>query len=308
VLPGGWRLDAFLGREQHVATPFYGIGNATVVDPTREDDPANPYYYRFGRTRWQAAVNLQRPLGQLPLRLLAGGAVTHTEIDLVPFDSGTTLLAERLGTPGQAASHGGFANSVRAGMVWDTRDREVGTRRGSWSEVLVQPVIRLLGSDHAYVRWTLTDRRYVPLGDQRLVFANRVLLQGVEGDAPVWELSAVQTSFKPQEGLGGAKTLRGLPKNRYVGRGLFLWNAEVRWRAAEFEALGKPVHAVLSGFVDSGRVWEERVRFDELASDLHHGFGGGLRLGMGENFVVAVDIGHSKQAAAPFYIGLGYLY
>ncbi|NIP56686.1 MAG: hypothetical protein GWM92_01105, partial [Gemmatimonadetes bacterium] len=46
----------------------------------------------------------------------------------------------------------------------------------------------------------------------------------------------------------------------------------------------------------------------ELLSDLHHGYGGGVRVGMGENFVVALDAGHSAQATLPLYIGLGYLY
>src|SRR5437870_5731534 len=27
LLPDGWRIDAFLGREQQVATPWYGVGN-----------------------------------------------------------------------------------------------------------------------------------------------------------------------------------------------------------------------------------------------------------------------------------------
>jgi hypothetical protein len=308
VLPRGWRLDGFLGREQHVATPYYGIGNDTRIDPAREDDEANPYFYRFGRTRWLATANLQRPLGGSPLRLLVGMGVNHTGIDPVPFDTGTTLLAQQAAGRPDGGDWDGFANSVRAGLIWDTRDREVGTRRGTWSELLVQPVTRALGSDYDYVRWTLTDRRYVPLGTERLVFANRLLLQGVEGDAPFWDLFTVQTSFKQQEGLGGAKTLRGIPKNRYLGQGLFLWNAEVRWRAAEFQLLGRPFHTVVSGFVDSGRVWEHQVRLGEVLSELHHGVGGGVRLGMGENFVVAFDIGHSAQATAPFYIGLGYLY
>jgi hypothetical protein len=43
-------------------------------------------------------------------------------------------------------------------------------------------------------------------------------------------------------------------------------------------------------------------------TDLHHGYGGGVRVGMGESFVVALDVGHSAEATAPLYIGLGYLY
>ena len=32
LLPGGWRLDAFLGSERQIASPYYGVGNATVYD------------------------------------------------------------------------------------------------------------------------------------------------------------------------------------------------------------------------------------------------------------------------------------
>jgi len=193
---------------------------------------------------------------------------------------------------------------VRAGVIWDTRDREVGPRRGTWTEFLVQRVDRALGSSHDYTRWTLADRRYFPLG-ARLTFANRLLLQKVTGTAPFYDLYLVQTSFKQQEGLGGAKTLRGIPRDRYVDDGLALWNAELRWRASDFDAVGQAWHLILSGFVDTGRVWG-RDRF--ALSGLHAGYGGGVRLGMGESFIVALDAGHSRDATLPFYIGLGYLY
>jgi outer membrane protein assembly factor BamA len=192
-------------------------------------------------------------------------------------------------------------------MVWDTRDRETGPRRGTWTELLVQRADTRLGGDFRYTRTTLTDRRYYSI-TSHLVFANRLLVQHVTGDAPLQDLHRIQTSFKQQEGLGGAKSVRGVLKNRYVGRGVFVWNAELRWRAAEFRLLGRPFHAVLSGFVDAGRVWAEGVQPGELLSDLHRGVGGGLRLGMGENFVVAVDAGTSAETGLPIYVGLGYLY
>lgn len=305
LLPGGWRVDAFLGSEQQLASPYYGLGNDVEVDPAMEKDPENPYFYRFGRTRRQLSANLQHGIGGLPLRALFGVGLVHNRIDAVPRDSGTTFLARELAG---GAVPGGYSNYLRGGLVWDTRDREVGPSRGSWSELLVQRVDRALGSEASYTRWTATDRRYLPLGSSRLVFANRLLVQGVQGDAPFYDLHQVQNSFKQQEGLGGAKTIRGMPKNRYVGRGLFLWNAELRWRAAEFGMMGKPSHLTVTGFADSGRVWAGAPEPASLLTGLHHGMGGGLRLGMGENFVVALDVGHSTEAAAPFYIGLGYLY
>ena len=89
---------------------------------------------------------------------------------------------------------------------------------------------------------------------------------------------------------------------------MLVWNAELRWRAAEFLLFGRPFHVVLSAFLDQGRVWDDGVKLDELLTDLHHGFGGGVRFGMGDNFIVAVDMGRSQEAGMPMYIGLGYLY
>ena len=41
---------------------------------------------------------------------------------------------------------------------------------------------------------------------------------------------------------------------------------------------------------------------------LHVGVGGGARLALGPSFVIATDVGHSSQAGAAVYIGLGFLY
>jgi hypothetical protein len=64
---------------------------------------------------------------------------------------------------------------------------------------------------------------------------------------------------------------------------------------------------MLSGFVDAGRVWTESIRVDEIASDLWTGYGGGARLGLGANSVIALDVGRSSSATQ-LYIGLGYAF
>jgi len=304
LLPSGWRLGGFLGSEKHIATPYYGVGNNTEYDETLDQDEGpDPFYYRFGRTRYSATVALQRRLVDDRVRLLFGGGVERTVIDPVPEDRGTTLYAQEVA----AGEERFWSNHVRGGLIWDTRDRETAPRSGTWTEILLQWTPEGLGSDAGFTRWTFADRRYFSLGD-RVVFAHRYLIQGASRGAPVHELFRVPSSFKSQEGLGGAKTVRGLPKNRFVGRGALVWNAELRWRAAEFQLMGKPFHTVLSAFVDQGRVWADGVSFRELMTDLHRGFGGGVRVGMGENFVVAVDGATSAETGFPIYIGLGYLF
>lgn len=304
ALRDGWRLDAFLGSERQIATPYYGVGNDSDYDESLDaDDGPDPYYYRFGRTRRTATFTLQRSVLDARLRVLFGGGVVRTTVDAVPKDQGTTLFEQEFGSDESPD----WSNYVRGGLVWDSRDRETGPRRGSWTELVVQWADEGLGASSEFVRWTFADRRYFPLGD-RLVFAHRYLLQGVGAGAPIHELHRVQTTFKQQDGLGGGKTLRGVLKNRFVGRGMLVWNAELRLRVADFGLLGRPSYAVLSGFVDQGRVWDGPVDASELFEDLHRGFGGGVRLGMGESFVVALDVGGSGEAGTQMYIGLGYLY
>ena len=302
LLARGWRWTAFAGHEQQVATPYYGIGNATEHSEAAEAG-ANPYFYRYGREGVRVTSDLQRSLAP-HLRLLVGAGVRTATIDATPFDSGTTLLAEQTGFGGVPRSQVTYG---RVGLVWDTRDREVGTRSGSWIEGLVQHGAKILGGTSDFARFTFTARGYLSPTD-RITFASRLIVQDVSGAVPFHELYTVQGSFKDDEGLGGSGSVRGLPKDRFAGKGLALLNNEIRCRAASFALLGKPSTAVLTGFVDAGRVWTDGVRLWSIANDLHAGYGGGVRLGYGTNMVIALDVGHSKEATAPIYIGLGYLF
>lgn len=301
LLGGGWRLDATLADQKQVAAPYYGVGNATLFDETA-DEGANEYYYRYGRQDRIANLNLQRSLGPRALRLLAGAGLQRTILTTVPFDKGTTLLA---GQTGGAPLPDSRANYVRAGLVWDTRDRETGPRRGTWADALVQRVDDRLGATSSYTRTTGTIRRYQPV-TPRLTLAVRAIAQNVTEGAPFQDLAVIQSSYKQQEGLGGSGSIRGLPKNRFIGRGLFLYNTELRWQALDFRLRRKPAQLVLNGFIDRGRVWaggfDAATMFDENAT----GVGGGARLALGPNFVVALDVAHSKESTAPIYLGLGY--
>jgi outer membrane protein assembly factor BamA len=298
-----WRITSFVGREQQLSAPYYGLGNATPYDPGIETGSTR-YFYRYGRDRTRATADIQHAVVNPSLRVLLGGGASTDRIDLTPFDSGRTLIQSEFANRTPATGH---TNYLRAGLTWDTRDREIGTQSGTWADVIVQRVDKSLGASADYTRWTATARHYQPLG-KRLTLANRILVQNTIGDVPFYVLSEVQTTQKPQDGLGGSSTVRGLPKDRYVGKGIGASNNELRWRAADFTLRGRPSSLVLSGFVDAGRVWAEGVDVPTAGRDLHVGYGGGARLAFGSSFVIAADVGHSSQSTAPIYIGLGYMF
>lgn len=303
LLPANWRMTAFTGSERQLAQPYYGIGNATQYEASREAPP-NPYYYRYGRARLRASMDFQHRIVGTSAKLLFGAGAGSTSFDLTPRDSGTTLLASQLSGITPSADR---VNYVRAGLLWDTRDHEIGPHSGTWAELLVQRVGKSLGSTEDFTRWTTTVRQYLPLSS-RLTFAQRVVGQGIEGTPTFDQLSIIQSSFKEQEGLGGASSIRGVPKDRYIGKALLLSNSELRWRAFDFSLFDRQSFLALSGFADAGRVWSGRFDLATALTDLHAGYGGGVRLGVGPSFIVATDVGHSSESVAAVYVGLGWMY
>ena len=301
VLPNNWRLDGFVGREQQLATPYYGVGNTVAYDSTLEREP-NVYYYRYGRTTVRLMANLQHQIGKLPARGLIGAGFSDVRTDAIPFDSGTTLFASQFGV---ATPPKGRVVYLRAGLVWDSRDREVAPHSGTYGDLLVQRVDKALGATNSYTRFTGILRKYWPLNG-RLVFAQRLLAQDISGNVPIYDLAIVQTSFQQQEGLGGSSSVRGLAKNRFVGKGLAMMNSEVRWRFKDFRMRGKEAHLTQSFFVDAGRVWSDALLGKDKGG-LHAGYGTGTRLGLGPSFTVALDLARSSEKkGTQIYIGLGY--
>ncbi|HEX7939311.1 MAG TPA: BamA/TamA family outer membrane protein [Gemmatimonadaceae bacterium] len=302
VLPNGWRFAITAAREQQLANPYYGIGNSTVYDSTLERAP-NPYYYRFEKVQVRLVADVQHSIGASPARMLFGAGIADVRTDATPFDSGTTLLATQLGG---AAAPKGRVGFVRAGVVWDTRDREIGPSSGTWADFLVQRADGAFGATNSFTRVTATVRHYVPVRSN-LILAVRVLAQQATGDVPLYELTNLQSSYKSQDGLGGEKSLRGIAKNRFAGKGVVLENTELRWRFKQFSLYGKTVSLIASGFLDAGRVWAEAIKAGEIVKDLHAGYGGGLRIGLGPSFVIATDLGLSS-ASTQLYVGVGYLF
>ncbi len=302
VLPSGWRIGAYVARLQQLATPYYGIGNATPYSESAERAP-NPYFYRFGREGLQVTTDVQRAIAP-SLRVLIGAGVRTSNIDQTPFDSGTTLLATQMA--GSSVPHGQTTYG-RLGLVFDTRDREIGPRHGAWVEGIVQRAGTLVGGTQTFTRATATARGYVSPTD-RFTIAERLIVQNAWGAVPFYELSQIQSSYQETDGIGGSGTVRGLPKDRYVGKGLVVLNNEARFHAVDFTVMGRPSALVLNAFVDAGRVWIDKLDVSELTTDLHTGVGCGARLQYGPSFVIAVDVGHSSQSTAPLYIGLGYLF
>jgi outer membrane protein assembly factor BamA len=84
------------------------------------------------------------------------------------------------------------------------------------------------------------------------------------------------------------------------------------------QVFGQNLYLALNGFVDAGMVLDTygsdtyNANFDPVKEEsMHLSYGGGLRIALNENFIIAVDFGlagDEQDGNSGLYIGLGYLY
>jgi outer membrane protein insertion porin family len=96
--------------------------------------------------------------------------------------------------------------------------------------------------------------------------------------------------------LGGSRTLRGSPQDRYLDKSHLLLNAEIRF----------PIVWRLGGVVglDTGKVWPSLADVDFRDWVFNPTLG--LRFTM-KTFVVRLDVGFGKEATG-FYFNFGHLF
>lgn len=341
IMPADIRVTSELSYRTEQALPFYGFnGYQTEYDPDLEDQDMHPdfstrVFYRHARNIGRFTVDFQRKLLMKNLRWITGIGYWNTDVSSVDIDElnkGKSedeqirdnpklydLYTDSLSYISDSEKNGGNTNYLKVGLVYDTRDNEPNPMRGVWSEAILTVVPEFLLNDFSYTLLTVTHRQYFTLLPKDLSFAYRLGYQSVvSGNSPFFMLPFYQGSYKVREGLGGAYTLRGILKNRIVGNSIGFTNLELRWKFFRTRLYGQNIYLALNGFVDAGRSFDEygnetyQENFDPSQEEgLHVSYGGGFRIALNENFIVAADYGIAadpQDGTSGLYIGLGYLY
>ena len=253
---------------------------------------------------------------------------------------GTTLfqLYKDWGIIPEDQANGGFISSVRAGLMYDSRNVENNPTKGIWAEAHVIAAPKWLGTSVPHYKFCATMRQYVPLGTPKVVFAYRLAYQGFFGNAP-WYAMPTYTTMGPKpdyDGLGGYRTVRGIMLNRVQGLHTGFYNAELRYRFIDFKLWKQNIAFAISGFTDGTHVFKpydmtmSDAKRTELAltapaklalydkfvntgrkDGFHGSAGAGLRFIMNENFIVAFEYArcfNKQDGDGAFYINIGFLF
>jgi hypothetical protein len=351
LLPHHLRLTADLSYLTEKSLNFYGFnGYQSRYNPDFEDNGSVDYitrvFYRDLRKMFRFTADLQGNLPVDHLHWLAGFGIMNMKMGRVDFDAinkgkkaedqltdTTTLFDDyvKWGIISDAEKDGGSANFLKAGIIYDTRDNEANAMKGIWSEALIVYAPGFLfNPEFSYAKLVLIHRQYFTLIKDRLSFVYRIGYQGtIGGTAPFFMQPYMLSSYSSitkTDGLGGAKTLRGILRDRIVGDGVAYGNLELRWKFLKTHMGKQNLYFALNGFSDFGMVVQE-VKFDKskISIDdqaryfdfsfekdkLHPSLGAGLRIALNENFILAVDYGfalNKQDGLKGLYINVGNLF
>ncbi|MCK5731204.1 MAG: BamA/TamA family outer membrane protein [Draconibacterium sp.] len=326
------------------AYDFYGFnGYDAVVNSDWMDDESDDYvsrmFYKYDRKlfrfkvdllgnllgdkiKWAAGINLLNfNIGEVDLEKLNDGQEGD---DLLPDVDGLYNKYTDNDIITAQEADGGFVPILKAGLVYDTRDNRPNPMKGIWTEAVFVAAPEFLGAESGFAKIKLTHRQYFTIVPDELSLVYRLAYQTtIGGHVPFYYQSQVITSVMKgasSEGLGGAKSLRGIRRNRIVGDGFFYGNIEARWKAVHFKFINNNFYLGVNGFMDFGQVTKKidinssddiADYLDIGAEQMHFSYGAGLRIAMNTNFIIAIDYGFAaddRDGESGLYIGLNYLF
>jgi outer membrane protein assembly factor BamA len=344
------------------ASQFYGFnGYESVYNKDWMDDKlASPPYrtrmfYRYQRNQFRFKNDFQGKLSGDHLKWSAGFALqnfSNSSVNTEKLNKGKKVklptieeqpgLFERyqdLGLISANEADGGWVNTIKGGIMWDSRDNKPNPMKGLWTEAGIEVAPKFIGNDWGFSRFYFIHRQYFTLIEKDLSFVYRIGYQStISGSVPFFYQSQVITSMltgATSEGLGGASSLRGVMKNRVIGDGFVMGNLELRWKPVYFKFLKQECYLGLNAFYDFGRVTKNiklpadlQTRFNTLYNSdgetesfsdyfkpgkekLHQSAGISIMFAMNQNFVVAIDLGkalNDQDGNIGFAFGLNYLF
>ncbi len=339
------RLTAEASYFTEQALDFYGFnGYEAWYNHDFEDKNSADYisrmFYRHDRRMLRLRADFQGNIIGKRLRWMAGFEYNRFKIatvDVEKLNKGKDsddllpdipLLYDHFvswGVIPEDQKDGGNHYIFKGGVVYDTRDNEPNPMKGIWSEVMLLASPSIGGTNTGFVKLAITHRQYFTLVDEVLNLAVRLSYQPkIGGKMPFYMLPYVYNTNITRDGLGGAKTLRGILRNRIVGEDIFYGNVEIRWKFFRTILWKQHIYLALSAFSDFGRVTRDYdFTYDQSIPEanayllqggrehMHLSYGGGISGALNHNFVAHVNYGLAadrRDGKSGLYIGLNYLF
>jgi len=244
-----------------------------------------------------------------------------------------------------AEAKGGTHPYVRAGFVYDSRNKQANASKGMYADAFFTYTAGF-GKSAPYnnLKFNAVFQHYIPVYKDYISFAYRIGMQMlVAGKSPFYMDNYLNALFYQRvlyEAVGGANSVRGLIRNRVLANGFGYATAEFRFKVWKFKIKKEHFYLGFNPFCDMGMVLqpkklnekniEDKITANDPAFNLadlkdyinfdkkrlympHFSAGIGMKFAMNENFILSVDwaVPFNKQdngSMANIYVKMGYLF
>jgi len=258
---GKARTRLFIKASQLDFNRYYGSGNET----NRTDSLADRNFYKTNQQDIIVEPEFEFPVAQF-IKFKTG--LTYRYSNIIDQDSNINLLSKE--QPYGSDKISGI--SMKAGIIYENKDNGIIPNRGFYADINGRFYPAMLDYEKNFFKMNSSINFFHTL--KALTDINLILKcrgEIIFGEYPFFEAAV----------LGGQLSLRGFPRDRYLGDAMLSGQSELRIKIAELNLL-MPGKLGISAIGDIGRVFLK----GEESKKWHSAYGGGLWL----NVINAVDI------------------
>jgi len=278
---------------------YYGYGSSDSEIGYNSVQDEN-YYYSYEKVNPYFYITIATPIWQkdetTAFSFFAGLFLDHYEFNYSTPDIG--VQPANLFDTNPLGVAGGTVLSLLGGFIFDSRDFSPHPHAGSYNELVFETTI---AGDYNYLRLTIKHSFYwQPFKTNKLVLAERIMIDQLFGEAPFFKAEMIGGTQRAYA-LGGKDSIRGMPRFRLLNNLKVVLSPEIRWDFLKLgHFLGDDWHLELVIFSDIGGSWNSPNDFNN--NEIQIGYGAGLRIFWGRDFIISIDFGFWQNENA-LYVG-----
>ncbi|GAA4306945.1 metallophosphoesterase [Mucilaginibacter gynuensis] len=274
-----------LAKAPDNAANFFGRGNESVFD--RTGNFKRYYRTRYNTFQFDPALRWHTSSGST---LSIGPSVQLYHMDASEnvgrFINNTSLIGSYdSATVAKDKAHAG----VIINYISDTRNNAILPTWGNVVNIKIQGYAGLNSYSKSFIQILPEVAFYKSLNSTSTI----VLADRLGGGVTIGKTAFYQSLF-----LGGQQNLLGFRNFRFAGQHSVYNNLELRIKIGDFASYVLPGQFGITGFFDTGRVWEKGENSDKW----HIGNGGGIYFAPARMAVVQLLAGHSDEGWYPYLL------
>ncbi len=342
-------FSAEVGHSVTNLQSFYGFnGYQTRYNRHFEEEASSNFitstFYNYRQKKSSVKFYFQNRLGNTHINWQAGMEVSYYNTSRVDYSKlnkntegldlikdTTTLfdLYEQWNLISQQEKNGGWANSLRLGFLYDSRNKPTNPDKGIWSQLTFRYFPTFAGNYHNGFQLSIKHHQYINIIPKRINFAYRLRYDAVFGNLAFYHRQVLADDI---EGYGGANgkvgegfgTIWGIKQNRVIGKRMALANLEIRAKLLEVRFLKQNWQLTAVPIYHSGLIIkpfdmdlstvsaaDKEKYFTDSYKGWYNSAGLGFKIVMNENIVIGLDWAtpfNSDEGTSAIYVGLGYTF